>query len=312
MKRNVLVTGGAGFLGRNLTSHLRASGWSVQPLDDLSSSPDGPAPWGLWRADVLQLRPSDLAGLQAVVHLAACKSVPWSFVRRDDVARNVLQDRHLLETAAAAGVPLVLLASSCEIYGRRDHSGAISEDCPYNPMSPYAVSKVALEYLANVYRSLAPASQFVCVRLFNIYGPDEGDDAVVPRFIRDVLQTGRLMIEGDGRQERDFSYIDDVVQDLGSLMELAGLPPTINIGSGSSHAIRTLASLVIDTVGAGQIGYTHERPNEIREFRADTTLLRSLLGRRDSRTALDQGIIRCVQAGRPRFLRPQRTIAVQV
>ena len=194
--------------------------------------------------DVLDLGVRDLAGVTTVVHLAARKSVPASFENRDDIARNVLVDRHLVEIVARAHVRRLLVASSCEVYGARAVGVPIAEAVTFAPRSPYAVSKVALEHLADVYAR--PDAETTALRFFNVYGPDEGLDAVVPRFIAEIRATGGLTIEDDGEQRRDFNYVDDVVDMVVQIVQYdRRLPRAINVGSGRSRSIRELAGIVL-------------------------------------------------------------------
>lgn len=303
--KNVLITGGAGFIGRNLTQFLRQKNYHVTPLDNLAVIPTLPPPYGLWHADILDLSPLDLQGIDVVIHLAAHKSVPKSFTFHDEAIKNIAQDKHILRICAEAHIPKVIVASSCEVYGQQT-TIRLCEESRHNPMSPYAVSKAALEMHTNIYRQLAPNTQFTCVRLFNIYGPDEGADAVVPRFIQDILSLGYLTVEGSGDQRRDFSYIDDIVRIFGELLPLSDLPNIINIGSGKSYRIKDLANLVLEKAGEGTIRFTQGRPNEIQSFCADTSLLETVLGYAPKHINFSQGVQYCIDAlGEDSFLQKQ-------
>jgi nucleoside-diphosphate-sugar epimerase len=273
----VLVTGAAGFIGRNLCRALRAAGTTVLGVDDFSA-PESlrPHQGSVDRRDVLDLEVRDLAGVTTVVHLAARKSVPASFANRDDIARNVLVDRHLLEIVSRASVARLLVASSCEVYGAQPVREPITEAAGFAPRSPYAVSKVALEHLADVYTR--PGAETTALRLFNVYGPDEGLDAVVPRFIAEIRATGELTIEEDGEQRRDFTFIDDAVDMLVQMVGAARpLPRALNVGSGTSHSIRDVARTVLGLAGGGQVRTAPARRNEIADFVACTKLLASVV-----------------------------------
>jgi len=276
----VLVTGAAGFIGRNLCRALRAVEMTVLGVDDFSApeslrAPDGPVE----RVDVLDLGVDDLAGVTTVVHLAARKSVPASFANRDDIARNVLVDRHLLEIVSRASVVRLLVASSCEVYGAQPAGAPIAEGTGFAPRSPYAVSKVALEHLADVYAR--PGSDTTALRLFNIYGPDEGLDAVVPRFIAEIRATGELTIDDDGEQRRDFTFIDDAVDMIVQMVGAARpLPRALNVGSGTSHSIRDVSRIVLGLAGTGKVRTAPARRNEIADFVACTKALASVVEHR--------------------------------
>jgi dTDP-glucose 4,6-dehydratase/UDP-glucose 4-epimerase len=285
---HVLITGAAGFIGSALTEALRADGTHVTPVDDLSVPSWRPRPAGLQARDVRSLTPEDLDGVDTIVHLAAHKSVPASF-HADTFGHNTAVDRHLLTVFTASGARRLLLATSCEVYG--DQPGPLAETAPLRPRSPYAVGKAATEHLTEVYRLMTPADrqQFATIRLFNTFGPFEGDDAVVPAFL-DAAADGRpLPVEGNGSQARDLTHIDDTIGMLRRILAGRELPPTLNVGLGHTTTILELAQQMIALTGHGSIEHTAPRPNEISSFTADMRRFESLYGpvpRRDLRDAL--------------------------
>ncbi|MYR56853.1 NAD-dependent epimerase/dehydratase family protein [Streptomyces sp. SID625] len=272
----LLITGAAGFIGSALTGALRGAGHAVTTVDDLSVASPRPHPAGLQVRDVRDLSPADLDSCDTVVHLAAHKSVPASF----DVGgfeHNVTVDRHLIHTFAHSRATRLLLASSCEVYGQQ--SGPLAEHAPHAPRSPYAAGKAATEHLAEVYRSRLKAGRQVgIVRFFNVYGPHEDPDAVVPAFL-DAAAAGRpLTIEGDGTQARDLTHIDDAVTILSSILARPVLLPVVNCGSGRAIPVRDLAHAVIRAAGHGTVTHTAGRPNEIASFTADMSLFTRVYG----------------------------------
>lgn len=276
---DVLITGAAGFIGRNLARHLTAAGHQVTCIDDLSVPPAGPPPNQLDCRDVRTLSACDLERAETVVHLAARKSVPDSFRDHSQLLHNVAVDDHILRVFTTAGRPRrLLLASSCEVYGARTQPCA--EHHRPAPRSPYAVGKLASEHLARIHRLLHPDKQISCLRLHNIYGPDEGPEAVVPAFI-DAIASGRsITIDGDGRQARDFTHIDDLVTMLHTILADPGpVPDVLNLGSGKATTINEIAEH-LRRAAAADTAIVHEnaRPNEIPAFVADTTIYRSRYG----------------------------------
>jgi dTDP-glucose 4,6-dehydratase/UDP-glucose 4-epimerase len=300
----ILVTGAAGFIGWYLTRALRRQGHDVLAVDDLSASPwRQPLP-GIAVRDVCSLEAPHLAGIRSVVHLATRKVVPTSFTDREQIIANVRVDRHVIDLIAAARPEVAILASSCEVYGAQPTP--LAESAPLRPRSPYAVGKVALELLADVYRPLTPTR--ICVaRLFNIYGPGEGLDAVVPRFVHDALVHRRLLIEGCGTQRRDLTYIDDLVAALVGLLALPVPPAVVNIGSGRSVSVLDLAARIGAAVGGVGLVHGAARTNEIPGFVADTRHLRDVLPGWRATVDLATGLARCIAWER----RQQRPAAVR-
>ena len=220
-----LVTGGAGFIGSHLTARLLADGDCVRVLDNFSTgSPDnlpsaGPpgADLEVVRGDVRDLPAVERAarGAAAIFHQAAMRSVPRSVA--DPLGaneNNVTGTLHVFEAARRAGVRRVVYASSSSVYGDRPELPK-QEDQPPAPISPYAVSKLATEEYGRVWHRLYGV-ETVGLRYFNVFGPrqDPASEyaAVIPKFILWALRGEPLEIHGDGRQSRDFTYIDNVVE----------------------------------------------------------------------------------------------------
>ncbi|WP_435109209.1 NAD-dependent epimerase/dehydratase family protein [Nocardiopsis synnemataformans] len=273
----VLITGAAGFIGGALTDLLRRRGTTVHPVDDLSVPSLSSPPAGLDRRDVRALHSQDLEGIDTIVHLAARKSVPASFTDPGALTHNLSVDHHLLRTFAASTARRLVMASTCEVYG--DRPGPLAESYRCAPRSPYATGKAASEFLACVYRPLLRADQQIgVVRFFNIFGPAEGADAVVPAFLDAADNNVDLTIEGEGFQARDLTYIDDALLMLQRILDKPALLPVVNLGSGRPTTVSQLARTVLELVGRGNITYGPARPNEIRSFTADTRLFTDTYG----------------------------------
>ncbi|GAA2043625.1 SDR family oxidoreductase [Yaniella flava] len=218
----VLITGGAGFIGSNLSKHFLDSNQfeTVRVVDDLSTG----SRKNLTGLDVEFIEGSILdksilthamEEIDSVVHLGAIPSVPRSIahpVRSHDA--NSTGTLMVLEAARAQEVEQVIVASSSSVYGSNPKLPKHEDDWT-RPMSPYAVSKLATEGYALAYQA-AYGLKTLAFRFFNVYGPGQAADhdyaAVIPKFI-DAALTGRsAQIYGDGTQSRDFTYVDTVCQ----------------------------------------------------------------------------------------------------
>jgi len=243
-----LVTGGAGFIGSHLIRRLEGRGWTVRALDNLSTgSPENLAGTRaeLQVGDIRDVKAVDDAvrGAEAVFHLAAMISVPESMAQPAECYRsNVLGSMHILQAARQAGVRRVVLSSSCAVYGDAGHP--VDESAETSPISPYAASKLAMEQAARM-MTLAFELPTVCLRYFNVYGPRQAPDspyaAAIPIFIRTMLAGEAPVIHGDGRQTRDFVFVEDVAR-ANLLAAEADVEPgaVFNIGSGRSVTIADL------------------------------------------------------------------------
>lgn len=248
-----LITGGAGFLGAALANRLVAEGHSVRVLDDLSAG--DPARLSndvsFTRGDVNDIPKlwSLLQGVQCVYHLAARVSVPESVLYpRDYNAVNVGGTVSVLEAMRDAGVKRVVFSSSGAVYGEQA-TQPLREDMPPDPRSPYAVSKLAAEHYVRT-TGILWNIETVSLRVFNAYGPGQQLPAshppVVPTLIRNAQKGSSLVVHGDGKQTRDYVYIDDVVTALVAASVAPGVDRlVINVGSGVETDVNTL----VETLG---------------------------------------------------------------
>jgi UDP-glucose 4-epimerase len=255
---NFLITGAAGFLGSSLANLLAREGHQVRGIDDLSTGdPQALSPDVHFTRGDMNDRPKLWTLLQevdCVYHLAARVSVPESILYpREYNAVNVGGTVSLMEAMRDVGVRRVVFGSSGAIYGTQDIQPLTEGQTP-RPNSPYAVSKLAAEYYIRTIGGLW-GIETVSLRIFNAYGPGQhlpaSNPPVVPYFLRQAVRNGTLVINGNGKQTRDYVYVDDVI----SAMVAAATAPNlnglvINIGSGKETSIRALANLVLKVTGS--------------------------------------------------------------
>ncbi|MGW7544679.1 NAD-dependent epimerase/dehydratase family protein [Streptomyces sp. NPDC054770] len=291
---SALITGGAGFVGGHLATALRGAGIEVRNIDDLRVTPLIAPPEDLLRKSVLEMGPDDVADVDVVYHLASEKSVPLSFERPLQYLENLESTTHLLKLCAGAGVRRVIIASTCEVYGQAEKLPT-DEAQPFAPRSPYAASKVAMEMVTKTFQQAAATdTAATIVRFFNVYGPGERPDAVIPRFCVGALTDRSLPIEGTGVQRRDFSYIGDIVQRLVALPSVEPVP-VVNLGSGTATSILEVGSIIRSLCPDSTVDWTQPRTNEIQEFRADVSLQQCLLPVGTPTTGLREGVSRTLR-----------------
>lgn len=305
---NILVTGAAGFLGSALANRLAADGHSVRGLDDLTAGdPARLSPLVLFTRGDVNDRPklwTLLQDVECVYHLAARVSVPESVLYpREYNAVNVGGTVSVMEAMRDAGVRRVVLVSSGAVYGEQGRQ-PLTENQEPDPRSPYAVSKLAAEYYVRTIGSLW-GLESVALRVFNAYGPGQPLPAahapVIPRFLRQALQGGSLVVHGDGSQTRDYIYIDDVVEALAAVTSAPDVDrQVINVGSGQETSVRDLARLAGAAVGQKiEVLYSSADNGGVSRMRADISLARAKLNFQP-RVRLAEGLAFCLQRD-PRF-----------
>lgn len=293
-----LVTGGAGFLGSALANRLVTDGHVVHVLDDLSNGDRGHilpmVSFTQGDVDNIPLLWSLLQDVDCVYHLAARVSVPQSILYPREYNRvNVGGTVSLMEAMRDQGVRRVVFASSGAIYGRQERQ-PVREDAAPHPDSPYAVSKWAAEQYIHTIGELW-GMESVALRIFNAYGPNQSMPAshapVVPRFLQAALTGGSLIVYGDGRQTRDFVFVDDVVEALVAAATATGINrQVINIGSGIETSVTDLLRAVEGaTRRKVNVISNAQKPGGVPRLAADIERARQLLGYRPS-VALADGL----------------------
>ncbi len=308
-----LITGGAGFIGTALANYLVSCNHAVRVLDDLSAGD----PRGLdsrvvfARGDVRDIPKlwSLLRGVDCVYHLAARVSVPESLLYPVEYnSVNVGGTVALMTAIRDAGVRRVILASSGAVYGETDRQ-PVKEDAVIRPASPYAVSKLASEHYTLAIGSLWKIES-VALRIFNVYGPDQplppSHPPVIPRFLKQAVSGGSVVIFGNGRQSRDFVYVEDAVQALGVAATAERVDQrVINIGSGIEVTISGLAD-EIERVAGQRVHriVNEEESGGISRLFADISLAGELLGWKPQ-ISLSQGLALTLSKD-PRFSRARK------
>jgi UDP-glucose 4-epimerase len=276
--RKVVVTGGFGFIGSHLAERLIRDN-EVTVVDDSSTGrldnvrhllPEGLV---LAEGDIATL---DLAkifeGKDYVFHLAALPSVPRSI---SDPMRthqaNLTGTLNVLIAARDAGIKKVVFASSSSVYGDTPTLPK-SEDMSLNPKSPYAVTKAAGEMYCQVFEKIY-GMKTVSLRFFNVFGPrqDPGSPyaAVIPLFIRAVMDGKPPVVFGDGEQSRDFTFVGDVVDACLKACE-SDTTGVFNVACGRSITINRLVALINELLGKDiRPVYEPPRPGDIRHSLAD-------------------------------------------
>lgn len=275
------MTGGAGFIGSNLVEELHDLG-EVSVIDDLSTGDieniELLVDKGVNFIEASILDNEKLVdvsrGIDYIFHQAALPSVSRSI---DDPVKsnliNVSGTLNVLEAARKNHVKKVVYASSSAVYGDTVEL-PISESMKPNPLSPYAVSKLAAEYYCRVYSHIY-GTPTVCLRYFNVFGPRQNPysnySAVIPKFISHILEGKAPTINGDGSITRDFVFVKDVVHaNIQAIKTQA--EGVFNIANGKQTSLKELAELIMNRVGTKvEIIYGPNRTGDVQDSFADIT-----------------------------------------
>jgi UDP-glucose 4-epimerase len=306
MTASYLVTGGAGFIGNNIVRALLQRGDRVRVLDNFETGKHHNLSDIAEDVEVIEgdIRSIDqchraVKGMDYVLHQAAIPSVPRSIADPATThAVNASGTVNMLIAARDAGVRRVVFASSSSVYGPEPKLPRVETDRP-NPISPYAVSKLSAEqYCAAFWHSYQ--LETVALRYFNVFGPRQQWDnpyaAVVPRFVRAIQANTDVTIFGDGQQNRDFTYIDNVVQ----LNLLACHAPNaagrvFNGGAGRQTSVLEMFALVCSAMEVTKEPvFAPMRVGDVRDSLADISQARSIL-KYDPKVGVEEGVRRTVE-----------------
>jgi UDP-glucose 4-epimerase len=278
----VFVTGGAGFIGANLVRTLLQEGYAVTVFDDFSAGRRAylaGLPLSVSEGDVCDPRSvmASMAGHDHVVHLAAQTGVPKSLENpRRDCEQNVLGTLNVLEAARITGVQSLVFASSNAPVGRQ--APPATETKAPLPVSPYGASKLAGEGYCLAYHGSFGLSTVV-LRFGNVYGPYcAHKQSVVARFMHD-LQAGKLRIDGDGSQTRDFVFVEDLTRAIVAALRSGVGGEVFQISGGRETPISELAGLVRQQTGLDAVvEHGSTRPGDVRRNYSDIQKAKDLLG----------------------------------
>ncbi len=290
----ILITGGAGFVGANLVRLLLKEKYQIRVLDNFSTGKrdnlnglDLEIVQGDIRDEgkVAQI----LSGIDGVVHLAAQTGVPGSLADpRRDCEVNVVGTLNMLEASRKAGVRKFVFASSNAPLGRQQPP-ATEEKAPL-PMSPYGASKLAGEGYCLAYHGSWGLGTII-LRFANLYGPYSAHkDSVVAKFFKDIVATGSITIDGDGRQTRDFIYVGDLCRAVKLALESDISGEVFQIATGVETSIHQLAELVRQVVGRDiEMAQAPARQGDIDKNYSAITKAREVLGW-EPKVGLEEGL----------------------
>jgi nucleoside-diphosphate-sugar epimerase len=300
-----LVTGAAGFIGSHLVERLVAAGATVRAVDSLTryySVADKRRTFEtlerLPRCTVIEtdLRTCDMAsvvdGIDVVFHQAGQPGVRASWEGfADYLTHNVLATQRLLTALRGSRIQRFVYASSSSVYGDAAEHPTREEALP-RPVSPYGVTKLAAEHLCGVFAGLGVPA--VSLRYFTVYGPRQRPDMALHRLIEAALSEGVFPVFGDGRQVRDLTYIDDVVDAnlLAGGKEDLVAGTVLNIAGGTVTDLRGLIEIVEQVTGRSvRLDRRPSQPGDVRATSGSTELAADILGWRP-RVTLQDGVAR--------------------
>jgi UDP-glucuronate 4-epimerase len=306
--KNILVTGGAGFIGSQLVDLLLSEGeWQVSVVDDFNDFYD-PAikranvrpyeknpNYRLFEADIRDqtalAKVFSQADFQCIVHLAARAGVRPSLEQPLLYAEtNINGTMNILELAREHGCKQFVFGSSSSVYGI-NAKVPFSEDDPIRrPISPYAATKAAGELLCHTYAHLY-GLRSICLRFFTVYGPSQRPDLAIHKFARLIFEGRPIPVFGDGTTRRDYTFIDDIIAGVRAAIDYAATDyEVINLGESRTVELRELISLLEKELGTtAKIGRQPLQPGDVPQTFADITKARRLLGY-NPQTQIEEGI----------------------
>ena len=287
-----LITGGAGFIGSNLVAELLNRGEHVRVLDNFATGKRDNLDAFAGQIEIIEgdLRSYHLVqeavqDVNYVLHQGALPSVPRSV--RDPLTShevNVSGTLNLLQAARSAGVKRLVFASSSSIYGDNPALPKQETMSP-QPLSPYAISKLAAEQYCQTFWRLY-GFETVCLRYFNVFGPRQDPtsqySAVIPKFITAILNERQVTIHGDGSQSRDFTFVANVVQaNLLACTATKAAGSVFNIACGQRYTLLDLVDQLAKIIGKqADVVHTAPRPGDVPHSLADISQAQSVLGYR--------------------------------
>lgn len=291
---NIVVTGGSGFLGKHLCHALKQAGHVVKNID---LRPNEDVETVIGDVQDRAILDQHLSGQDAVFHLASNIEVEDSFKRPAYyIQNNVLGTLAVLEAMRAHGVKKFLFSSSAAVYGEPIRTPIVEDDRTL-PINPYGVTKLAMEGLVSSY---VRAYEFtgVALRYFNLYGPGENHDPethAIPRFIKQILHDEEMTVWGNGKNTRDFIYIEDIVAAHLRALELPQGYHYINLSGKNATEVGAVIALLEKITGkTAHVKNYPARPGDPAELFADATKAKTVLSW-EAQVGLEEGLKKTVE-----------------
>jgi len=293
---NLIVTGGAGFIGSHLTKYLIKKGHNVSVIDNLRRGSFDNLREIKDQIDFQEIDILDYEKMKNVVknadgifHQAALGSVPQSFKEPEEYHRvNAIGTENILKLAKEFGFKVVY-ASSSSVYGNQDKF-PIKEDAEKKPLNPYGQSKLESEQFAKKYADVGV--KVIALRYFNVFGIGQNPNyaGVVPKFIERLVQHKPPLIYGDGNQLRNFTFVDDVVEANVLAFDNKIEHAFMNIATGVMTSVKELAAIMIRLSGLSiEPTYEKAREGDIEKSQADNSLAKNLINW-VPKTTLEEGL----------------------
>ena len=311
--KNILITGGAGFIGSHLVARLLAEGgWRITVVDDFNDFYDpaikrenvrasaGNPDFTLVEADIRNFEALSRAfaetDFDCIVHLAARAGVRPSLSEpRLYVETNINGTLNLLELARARGVKQFVFGSSSSVYGMNSKVPFSEDDPIFNPISPYAATKAAGELICHSYAHLYDL-RIVCLRFFTVYGARQRPDLAIHKFAKLISADQPIPVFGDGTTRRDYTYVDDIIAGVRAAIDYQQSNyEIINLGESRTVELRELIALLEKALDRhAEIDRQPQQPGDVTQTFADIGKARRLLGY-NPQTQIEEGIGKFVE-----------------
>ncbi len=290
----ILLTGGAGFIGSHLCGKLLDEGYDVIVVDNFDDFYDPKEKRknisSFLKKKNFKLVKGDIRNnflldkifrnkIDKVVHLAAKAGVRYSIKYPQEYMEvNVLGTLNLLELTKKYSVSDFVFASSSSVYGERSKVPFKETDRVDRPISPYAASKVSAEQVCYTYHHLYDIP-IKCLRLFTVYGPRQRPDLAIRKFIKAIEGGNKIDVYGDGSSERDYTYIDDIVEGILRAIKTKMSFEIINLGNSQPIKLKNLIALIEKLLGKkAKINRLPPQPGDVSRTYADIAKADKLLG----------------------------------